>query len=277
MSRHRPQARQAAVVAPNMHSIYTTTDCGDSGGWGDKMFAPEEKKRIGEALTQKLGNDKLSSRRGPGGSKVTYVEGWQATELANEVFGYDGWRSKIMSLHLDSMDRGQNGNYECCYSAVVRIQVRAEICAGADFCVVFLHIHPSSFHFFRAFLAEGRNVSRGHRCRNCRTEAQRHVHAKSNEGSRHRRTKEGVEKFRVREDNDLSTRLMHSTYLDFLCGYGGMGLATSRWILFCPLSYLCSGICCGVCTPICSCGCSCGPKQLTWYGGFFFFDGATPF
>jgi DNA repair and recombination protein RAD52 len=46
-------------------------------------------------LTQKLGPEFLSQRPGPGGGpKLTYVEGWKVINLANEVFGFNGWSTK---------------------------------------------------------------------------------------------------------------------------------------------------------------------------------------
>lgn len=35
------------------------------------------------------------------GMKLTYVEGWKAINLANEVFGFHGWSSSITSLTVD--------------------------------------------------------------------------------------------------------------------------------------------------------------------------------
>jgi hypothetical protein len=135
-----PQQRPPAHAPPppaqqSAHSVYEyiAAGCGGcsaaGGGGGGGALAPftlEEKKRIGEALTRKLGSDKLAQRQGPGGSKLTYLEGWRSTELANEVFGYNGWRCTILSLRLDSMEVKQDSSakkYICCYSAVVRVTV----------------------------------------------------------------------------------------------------------------------------------------------------------
>ena len=123
MNRRGGRGIPSTATLASMKNVYSAQCQDDTGGWGTKQFSPDEKKRIGQALTCKLGVDKLAQRRGPGGSKVTYLEGWQATELANQVFGYNGWRSKIMSLHLDSLQK-DGDKYVCCYSAIVRIQVR---------------------------------------------------------------------------------------------------------------------------------------------------------
>jgi hypothetical protein len=53
-------------------------------------------------LNQKLGPEYISQRPGPGGGpKLTYVEGWKIINLANEVFGFNGWSSSITSLTVD--------------------------------------------------------------------------------------------------------------------------------------------------------------------------------
>ena len=45
-------------------------------------------------LNQKLGPEYISQRPGPGGGpKLTCVEGWKGINLANEVFGFNGWSS----------------------------------------------------------------------------------------------------------------------------------------------------------------------------------------
>jgi DNA repair and recombination protein RAD52 len=53
-------------------------------------------------LDKRLGPEYISQRPGPGGSgKLTYAEGWKIINLANEVFGFNGWSSSITSLAID--------------------------------------------------------------------------------------------------------------------------------------------------------------------------------
>lgn len=53
-------------------------------------------------LDKKLGPEFISQRPGPGnGPKLTYIEGWKVINLANEVFGFNGWSSSITSLSVD--------------------------------------------------------------------------------------------------------------------------------------------------------------------------------
>jgi DNA repair and recombination protein RAD52 len=55
-------------------------------------------------LDQKLGPEYISQRPGPGGGpKLTYAEGWKIINLANEVFGFNGWSSSICSLTVVSL------------------------------------------------------------------------------------------------------------------------------------------------------------------------------
>lgn len=53
-------------------------------------------------LDKKLGPEYISQRPGPGGGpKLTYAEGWKVINLANEVFGFNGWASSIVNLSVD--------------------------------------------------------------------------------------------------------------------------------------------------------------------------------
>lgn len=53
-------------------------------------------------LNQRLGPEYLSQRPGPGGGpKLTYIEGWKVVDLANEVFGFNGWSTSVTSLDID--------------------------------------------------------------------------------------------------------------------------------------------------------------------------------
>lgn len=54
-----------------------------------------------------LGPEYLSQRPGPGGTKLTYIEGWKASNLANEVFGFNAWSTTVTSLTTDYMDSNE--------------------------------------------------------------------------------------------------------------------------------------------------------------------------
>jgi recombination DNA repair RAD52 pathway protein len=63
-------------------------------------FTPEEAHEIQERLDTKLEASHLSYRPAAQGT-VAYLEGWKAFNLANEVFGFNGWSSEILSFSID--------------------------------------------------------------------------------------------------------------------------------------------------------------------------------
>lgn len=46
----------------------------------------------------------MSSRAGPGGQKVHYLAAEKCIQLANEIFGFNGWSSQIMDVQVDFVD-----------------------------------------------------------------------------------------------------------------------------------------------------------------------------
>jgi DNA repair and recombination protein RAD52 len=77
-------------------------------------------------LDRKLGPEFISQRPGPaGGPKLTYVEGWKVINLANEVFGFNGWSSSIVNLATDFVDFSEETKrYTIGVTAVVRVTLR---------------------------------------------------------------------------------------------------------------------------------------------------------
>ena len=52
-------------------------------------------------LDKQLGPEYISERPGAGGSKVHYLEAWKVINLANEIFGFNGWSSSIQNIAID--------------------------------------------------------------------------------------------------------------------------------------------------------------------------------
>nr|WJN25031.1 DNA repair and recombination protein [Farysia itapuensis] len=77
-------------------------------------------------LNQRLGPEYLSQRPGPGGGKkLTYIEGWKLVDLANEVFGFNGWSTTIVRLDVDFLDSSPDGSrHSAGVSCVVRVTLR---------------------------------------------------------------------------------------------------------------------------------------------------------
>ncbi|KAJ6582975.1 RAD52 DNA repair protein [Mycena vulgaris] len=82
--------------------------------------------RLQAKLNQKLGPEFISQRPGPGGGpKLTYAEGWKVINVANEVFGFEGWSSNIVSLTTDYMDYNEETRrYNVGVSAVMRVTLK---------------------------------------------------------------------------------------------------------------------------------------------------------
>ncbi|KAF9010076.1 Rad52/22 family double-strand break repair protein-domain-containing protein [Cyathus striatus] len=77
-------------------------------------------------LNQKLGPEYISQRPGPGGGpKLTYAEGWKIINLANEVFGFNGWSSSIVSMTTDYIDYNEESRrYNVGVTAVIKVTLR---------------------------------------------------------------------------------------------------------------------------------------------------------
>ncbi|PVF96443.1 hypothetical protein CPB86DRAFT_761997 [Serendipita vermifera] len=77
-------------------------------------------------LNQKLGPEYISQRPGPGGGvKLTYAEGWKIINLANEVFGFNGWSSSVSNLSVDYIDYNRESQrYNVGVTAIVRVTLR---------------------------------------------------------------------------------------------------------------------------------------------------------
>lgn len=74
---------------------------GGQGGarFGRVAFGDEQEATVNAFLHQKLGNDSLTRRPGPGGKRLTYIESCKAIELANRAFGFNGWSCHIIDCN----------------------------------------------------------------------------------------------------------------------------------------------------------------------------------
>ncbi|EJU02155.1 Rad52/22 double-strand break repair protein [Dacryopinax primogenitus] len=69
------------------------------------QFTAEQIATLQAKLEKRLGPEYISTRPGPGGGPtITYAEGWKIINLANEVFGFNGWCSSITNLTIDFID-----------------------------------------------------------------------------------------------------------------------------------------------------------------------------
>ena len=76
-------------------------------------------------LNQKLGPEYISTRPGGNGMKLTYTEGWKVINLANEVFGFNGWSTAVVNVTCDFADYDPNTQrHTIGIAAIVRVTLR---------------------------------------------------------------------------------------------------------------------------------------------------------
>ncbi|ORX68335.1 hypothetical protein DL89DRAFT_268840 [Linderina pennispora] len=89
------------------------------------QYTPEEFNRIQISLSKKLGPEHISTRRGAGNVRLSYIEGWRVISIANEVFGFNGWNSKMLNMTVDFMDiNPENGHFSVGVSCTMRISLK---------------------------------------------------------------------------------------------------------------------------------------------------------
>lgn len=87
-------------------------------------YSPAEEEDIQRRLNKVLGPEYVSFRPGSGGQNVSYIEGWKALNLANDIFGFNGWSSELISVQVDFLDVAASGRVSLGLSVVVRITIR---------------------------------------------------------------------------------------------------------------------------------------------------------
>jgi DNA repair and recombination protein RAD52 len=76
-------------------------------------------------LQKQLGPEYISSRAGPGGQKVWYLAAEKCIQLANDVFGFNGWSSQIMDVTVDYFDENsQTMKANIGISVIVRVTLK---------------------------------------------------------------------------------------------------------------------------------------------------------
>lgn len=91
---------------------------------GEKnAFPAMTNEDIQAKLDKKLGPEYISKRVGFGSSRVAYIEGWRAINLANQIFGYNGWSTEVKSVTVDFLDERQM-KYSIGCTAIVRVTLQ---------------------------------------------------------------------------------------------------------------------------------------------------------
>jgi DNA repair and recombination protein RAD52 len=121
------------AFAPSMHGTFATNLARPSALFNaDPIYmnlSEENAMKIATLqakLNKKLGPEFVSQRPGPGGGpKLTYAEGWKIINLANEVFGFNGWSSTVVNLATDFIDcNEETKRFNVGVTAIVRVTLR---------------------------------------------------------------------------------------------------------------------------------------------------------
>ena len=64
-------------------------------------YTAQEIATLQSRLGKQLGPEYISSRPGASGQKVHYIAAEKCINLANEVFGFNGWSSTIKEIQVD--------------------------------------------------------------------------------------------------------------------------------------------------------------------------------
>jgi DNA repair and recombination protein RAD52 len=73
-------------------------------------YTAQEVATLQSRLDKQLGPEYISSRPGAGGKKVHYLAAEKCINLANEVFGFNGWSSAIKDVTVDFVRLGSVDN-----------------------------------------------------------------------------------------------------------------------------------------------------------------------
>lgn len=116
------------MAANNNASNNKGSHSGDGSGktlFGNVDFEEDNKVVIRRILERKMQPEHLSTRVGAGRTTFTYVESWKAIELANGIFGFDGWSSSITDMILDFIEPVCGGaRFKCGVTAIVRVTLK---------------------------------------------------------------------------------------------------------------------------------------------------------
>ena len=82
------------------------------------MFNDQQTK----ALQSELSSDRIKVRD-KANIKLSYLEGFDIIDTANNIFGFGGWAYTISSLEQVSQEVNSNQNVVVCYKAIVKIDV----------------------------------------------------------------------------------------------------------------------------------------------------------
>ncbi|KAL3468289.1 RAD52 DNA repair protein [Aspergillus heterothallicus] len=114
----------APITMPNATGIIAKNPFEESPSHLSQ-YTPDEIAALQVRLDKKLGPEYISSRPGAAGQKVHYLSADKCINLANEVFGFNGWSSSIQNIQIDFVDESANtGKVSLGLSVIVRVTLK---------------------------------------------------------------------------------------------------------------------------------------------------------
>ncbi|PGH07896.1 DNA repair and recombination protein RAD52 [Blastomyces parvus] len=119
---HRP--RPAGMTPTNFGNAVTKNPF-ETSEHRLNQYTAQEIATLQSRLEKRLGPEYISSRQGPGGQRVHYLAAEKCINLANEVFGFNGWSSSIQNIEVDYVDENPNtGKISLGVTVIVRVTLR---------------------------------------------------------------------------------------------------------------------------------------------------------
>jgi len=89
-------------------------------------FTKDEKDRIAKLLSQPLMSSLVQRRPAHAGKRTYYLDGGTSLSLANDIFGFDGWRSQIVKSEVEyAREKKKNSDrWLIGVSVIVRVELK---------------------------------------------------------------------------------------------------------------------------------------------------------
>lgn len=88
-------------------------------------YTAQEIATLQSRLDKQLGPEYISSRPGAGNQKIHYLAAEKVINLANEIFGFNGWSSSIQNIQIDFVDEHpETRKISLGLSVIVRVTLR---------------------------------------------------------------------------------------------------------------------------------------------------------
>lgn len=75
-----------------------------------------------KVLNSELNSSRIKTRD-KGNIQLSYLEGHDVIDTANQIFGFGGWSYTVTSLEMVSHEINQNQNNVVCYKAIIKVNV----------------------------------------------------------------------------------------------------------------------------------------------------------